>query len=557
VCTGNLGNAEPTVESMMAWIPPDGACNQVTPLPGVRSLFAGHFDLVVIGMQESTWKNQYDTIKEHKEKSPENKEMSEDEILRAMEAHDTLALRQKVRDVLGEAYFQVAEEARGQMRLHVWAAEWVIDDIKDIKITGANTGVGNVLWNKGGIVLTLTYHKTKITFLSAHLAAHEGEQYYKTRCRNLRSIFKEGKTSTLSSKLDVSLSSDHMFVLGDLNFRTKFYPEGEHDENVKRALEMIKNKDYAGLYSHDELCRGIESGDLLTDFKTLPCMFPPTFKVEREASFVYKKQRTPSYTDRILYKSMKSLKKHMRPLAYEPCPGFITSDHKPIRGAFSISPNAIFEPLTLESEITLTFKNFSCMDLPPADSNGLADPYVMLMWENNLLEEVGGNLRARIRKTVFRSIRWPRTSYKPKTLNPEWRDEQICLRTIRPQIPAGSKLFIVMVDFDTLSKDDYMCTLCLDLTELLTMEPDQREKTVPVYQQLQRHGRNFGRIKVQVQVKKENMARRQQFFVSRSGVFEQSQMLRNMVAGGNYSDDGSIMSSAPFDSDLEESGKTI
>jgi len=552
VCTGNLGNAEPTLESMMSWIPADGACNQVTPLPGVRSLFAGHFDLIVIGMQESTWKGHKDAPKVQKEQKPdENKVISEEEILRAMEAHDTAALRQKVRDVLGEAYFQVAEEARGQMRLHVWAAEWVIDDINDIKITGANTGVGNVLANKGGIVLSLSYMQTTISFVSAHLAAHEGEQYYKTRCRNVRSIFKEGKTSTLSSKLDVSLSSDHMFVIGDLNFRTKFSPEGEHDENVERALELVKNKDYATLYSYDELCQGIESGDLLVDFKTLPCDFPPTFKVEREAGFVYKKQRTPSYTDRILYKSMESLKRNMRPLAYEPCPGFITSDHKPIRGAFSISPNESFGPLTLENEVTLTFKNFACMDLPPADSNGFADPYVMIMWENDLLEELSGNLRSKIRRVVFRSIRWPRTSYQPRTLNPEWRGEEISLRTIRPQIPPGSKLFLVMVDFDALSKDDYMCTVCLDLTELLTLGPNQKEKTVPIYRQLQRHGRHTGRIKAHVVVKREVMARRQQFFVSRSGMFETSQMMRTLAAGNVNAASLSSASFASGDSDLE------
>ncbi|CAJ1946684.1 unnamed protein product [Cylindrotheca closterium] len=547
VCTGNLGNAEPTVESMMSWIPPDGACNQVTPLPGVRSLFAGHFDLIVIGMQESTWKGDHSEAakeqKVQKEQTQEQKEISEEEILRAMEAHDTAALRQKVRDVLGEAYFQCAEEARGQMRLHVWAAEWVIDDIKDIKITGANTGVGNVLANKGGIVLTLSYMKTKISFITAHLAAHEGEQYYKTRCRNVRSIFKEGKTSTLSSKLDVSLSSDHTFVIGDLNFRTKFTPEGEHEENVERALKLINNKDYATLYSYDELCKGIESGDLLVDFKTLPCNFPPTFKVEREGGFVYKKQRTPSYTDRILYKSMPSIKKNMRPLAYEPCPGFITSDHKPIRGAFSISPNGSFGALVLENELTLTFKSFSCMDLPPADSNGLADPYVMIMWENDLLEELSGNLRSRLRKVLFRSTRWPRTSYQSRNLNPEWKEEEISLRTKRGQIPLGSKLFLVMVDFDALSKDDYMCTVCLDLTELLTLDPNQKEKTVPVYRQLQRHGRHTGRIKVQVHVKRETMARRQQLFASRSGYFETSQMLSQMLTDENVP---SNLSSASF-----------
>lgn len=509
LCTGNLGNAEPTTESLMAWIPPDGCCDQVTPLDGVTSLGEGNFDLIVIGMQESTWKTTSDVLEDTKNNETD---ISEADILRAMEAHDTATLRQKVRDILGESYFQVAEESRGQMRLHVWAAECVIDDIDDITITGANTGVGNVLANKGGIVLTLECKKTQLSFLSAHLAAHEGQSYYKNRCKNVRSILREGKTSTLSSKLDISMSSDHVFVMGDLNFRTNFGMDEDHEENVQRALDMIDAKDFSTLYSYDELQKGIEAGDLLVDFKTLPCLFPPTFKVEREPGFVYKRQRTPSYTDRILYKSLPSLEPQLKALAYEPCHGFTTSDHKPLRGAFSIVPNASFNSLSVQNETTLVFRNFSCVDLPPADSNGLADPYVMIMWEKDSLEEVRINLGAKLRRFFLGKARWPRTPYRPKTLYPEWKDEEIVLRTQNGDVPPGTKLFLVLVDYDTLSKDDYMCTTCLDLAELMEMGPNQREKVVPFYRHLQRHGRNTGRIKFYVDVKRENMQRRKSFF---------------------------------------------
>jgi hypothetical protein len=54
-------------------------------------------------------------------------------------------------------------------------------------------------------------HKnTKLSFLSPHLAAHEGESYYKSRCQNIRTILKEAKTSEVRSKLDVSMTSHHM-----------------------------------------------------------------------------------------------------------------------------------------------------------------------------------------------------------------------------------------------------------------------------------------------------------------------------------------------------------
>jgi hypothetical protein len=99
---------------------------------------------------------------------------------------------------VGEDYINVMEEERGQMRFAICACESVggdIDHIKDIKVSGANTGIGSVIANKGGIVATPSYKSTKISFLSAHLAAHEGDAVYKNRCQSVRTILKEANTS--------------------------------------------------------------------------------------------------------------------------------------------------------------------------------------------------------------------------------------------------------------------------------------------------------------------------------------------------------------------------
>merc|ERR1711982_151390 len=93
--------------------------------------------------------------------------------------------------------------------------------IDGIKVSGVNTGVGNVMSNKGGIVVSLEYQRTRFTFLSAHLAAHEGQSYYNSRCNNIHDILRYSQTFELSKIIDLSVSSHHMFILGDLNFRTK------------------------------------------------------------------------------------------------------------------------------------------------------------------------------------------------------------------------------------------------------------------------------------------------------------------------------------------------
>ena len=151
-----------------------------------------------------------------------------------------------------------------------------------VKVSGANTGIGNVLANKGAIVATIECKKTIISFVSAHLAAHEGESYYKSRCRNIRDILREAKTSGISDKLDVTMSSHHVIFFGDLNFRTSFGEDSSKEDRVERALQMIEAKDYQQLYNFDELNKGIKRGDLLFGFETLDCLFPPTFKVQRD-----------------------------------------------------------------------------------------------------------------------------------------------------------------------------------------------------------------------------------------------------------------------------------
>jgi len=496
-CTANIGNAEPTQESMEAWIPPRGACEQVRGFDGAP-LRREIFDLIIVGMQESTW------VEEVKKKkiAAINVEMDEEYILNAMEKHHTATLRGLMQDILGREYSPMVEELRGQMRLFVWASHGVIDDIKDVRLNGANTGVGGVMNNKGGIVVSLRYNSTRLSFLSAHLAAHEGESYYKARCDNIQTIIRDSNTFALSSKLDAAVSSHHMFVMGDLNFRTKFDGVGRHDDNVRRALDLIEKKNFEELYKFDELQRGLEVGDLLLGFETPPCLFPPTFKVQREHGWIFKEQRTPSYTDRILFKSAEGLQDCLQPIAYEPCPDFITSDHKPIRGAFSIRTEIEESCYGEEVDIKMEFQDLQCFDLPAADSNGSSDPYLLFLWDESLPFETGKKSFPDKIRTFINGRSWPRTKFLSRTLNPKWEGQTVSLVATKAKFASEGMLYVVAMDYDTLSlKDDFLGALALPLRELSTLMNEETETVLEIDRPLQRGGKAAGRIKFQLYIK--------------------------------------------------------
>jgi hypothetical protein len=186
-------------------------------------------------------------------------------------------------------------------------------------VKAENTGIGRVYSNKGGIVVQFTIRQTRLAFFTAHLAAHEGESHYQTRNADVKEILRGCKPSSkavpphLANIYDASLACHHMFVMGDLNYRTRVpaspiataysaadassadAKKAEHAATIQRILDMVQAGDFKALYSYDELSAGIRNKDVLCNFQTLPCHFNPTFKMLRAEGFQYKQQRVPRY----------------------------------------------------------------------------------------------------------------------------------------------------------------------------------------------------------------------------------------------------------------------
>ena len=255
------------------------------------------------------------------------------------------------------SYTRQVSYQRGQMRLLIYVNNNspVLKTIQVGSVQAHNTGKGG-LANKGGILATLHINQTTtLSFVTCHLQAHEGLLEYERRCTSLADILqgtsriknnhssKQQKQPT-QGPMDASLQSHACFVLGDLNFRTRYQGRVYSNDQREDVMKMVTAQDWEALNQADELQKALKDQTCLADFTTLPCAFPPTFKVERGPGYVYKTNRTPSYTDRILWKTGSLLSSMVTPLSYEPIDDFTSSDHKPLRGAFEIQLN---EPLVL------------------------------------------------------------------------------------------------------------------------------------------------------------------------------------------------------------------
>ena len=193
---------------------------------------------------------------------------------------------------------------------------------------------------------------TRLSFMTAHLEAHEGKDHYRGRNRSLVSILEGAKTDPNYPLQDATIISHHMFICGDLNYRTNFGvssvtkangngiihnfgqltkvrlksqgetsfvpplsetttstllevpPPPPNDAGVEdklaengshydRAKSLVDAEDWNALNESDELAMALRKKECLVGFTTLPCNFPPTFKVARVEGYQYNDKRTP------------------------------------------------------------------------------------------------------------------------------------------------------------------------------------------------------------------------------------------------------------------------
>ncbi|KAK9718065.1 Endonuclease-reverse transcriptase [Popillia japonica] len=203
---------------------------------------------------------------------------------------------------------------------------------------------GTAFRTKGAVACAFMVFGTSFLFVNTHLTAHQ--EKVKERVSDVKKIVQSldlpKNLPTKNKAKDVTQNFDYVFWAGDLNFRLAT-PRAKVLEWLSKTSFPLPPHLPHGYLHHDQLCSVLADGAAFRGFSEANITFPPTYKYDpgTQNFDTSAKQRTPAYTDRILYKH-----RHVRRLSgqpetppiecmlYDSVPSIVTSDHKPVWGVF-------------------------------------------------------------------------------------------------------------------------------------------------------------------------------------------------------------------------------
>ncbi|CAF0837615.1 unnamed protein product [Rotaria sordida] len=194
--------------------------------------------------------------------------------------------------------------------------------VKNVVVDSVKTGMGGKIGNKGCVAIRLVLHNTSICFICAHFTA--GQNEFNERNKDYKSIMEKLSFQPPSR----ALWHDHIFFLGDFNYRLTI-PRVQVEQ-------FIKNEAYKQLLQYDQLTKEHSEGRVFREFTEGPIKFPPTYKYDigSDEYDTSEKARTPSYTDRILWRSI--FPNIQTKQLYYGHAEVKTSDHRPVSAMFDI-----------------------------------------------------------------------------------------------------------------------------------------------------------------------------------------------------------------------------
>ena len=216
-----------------------------------------------------------------------------------------------------------------EMFIVIYARKTLV--ISHLATTAKATGIANMIGNKGGCVATFMVQETSFCFVSCHLAAQP--QRILTRNQNAKDLF---SIRFAHNDLDFTTEFDYLFWFGDLNYRV--------DKEFHTAVAMLDKGLYGQLQVCDQLLKEQSANRCFVNFHEGPLSFPPTYRYGRHSNeWSNKRDQTPSWTDRVLYRSFKEVSL----VRYEAALNCMGSDHRPVSAEFLVKVCPPFIPASL------------------------------------------------------------------------------------------------------------------------------------------------------------------------------------------------------------------
>ncbi|XP_012733957.2 phosphatidylinositol polyphosphate 5-phosphatase type IV [Fundulus heteroclitus] len=242
-----------------------------------------------------------------------------------------------LQETLGPHYVMLYAASHGVLYLTVFIRRdlmWFCSEVEHATVT---TRIISQIKTKGAVGVTFTFFGTSFLFITSHFTSGDSKVYERVLDYN-KIIEALALPKSLpdtnpyrSSPSDVTTRFDQVFWFGDFNFRLS-KPRADVEAIMKRAA----GGDMSPLLEHDQLSEQMKDGSIFKGFQEAPVRFLPTYKFDIGCDDydTTSKQRTPSYTDRVLFRSRQA--NDIRVLKYDSCSSIKSSDHRPVVAVFQV-----------------------------------------------------------------------------------------------------------------------------------------------------------------------------------------------------------------------------
>ncbi|XP_067397922.1 phosphatidylinositol polyphosphate 5-phosphatase type IV [Emydura macquarii macquarii] len=243
----------------------------------------------------------------------------------------------RLQETLGPHYVMLYSAAHGVLYMSVFIRRDLIWFCSEVEYATVTTRIVSQIKTKGALGICFTFFGTSFLFITSHFTSGDGKVYermldYNKTIQALALPKNVPDTNPYrSSPSDVTTRFDEVFWFGDFNFRLNKDREG-----VDSILNQNLETDMSKLLQYDQLIKEMNDGAIFKGFQEAAIHFYPSYKFDigQDSYDTTSKQRTPSYTDRVIYRSRH--KDDIHAVKYSSCSVIKTSDHRPVYGLFRV-----------------------------------------------------------------------------------------------------------------------------------------------------------------------------------------------------------------------------